>query len=292
MIESRDDSLATSPGRDVRTVEELRADPGYLIRVGKVLLSDPLEFFDRLRGRIERWRQRSDEQPLLRAAPDWEESLHEELRMAWPCEESSRFTRLWEDIEAVLGETVGRGHDADPALARATWCITLHTKADIAVETGVARGVTTRVLLEALPEGGRLWSIDLPPLASPWADQVGVAVPPDLGARWSYVRGSSRRELPRVLAQARTVDIFLHDSLHTRPTVIFELRAAWSRLRPGGFIVADDVELNAAFSCFAAASGSPWWTVAKHERKDGMFGMIRKSRDGVSRAKRLPTGTE
>jgi len=63
-------------------------------------------------------------------------------------------------------------------LVRAIWCLTRHLRPKTVVETGVAHGVTSRCILEALTRSGdgRLWSIDLPPLERDWRKQVGMAV--------------------------------------------------------------------------------------------------------------------
>lgn len=41
--------------------------------------------------------------------------------------------------------------------------MTLHTRPEVVIETGVAHGVSTRIVLEALTQNdlGHLWSIDL-----------------------------------------------------------------------------------------------------------------------------------
>ncbi len=71
-------------------------------------------------------------------------------------------------------------NDGDPGLTRAIWCLIHHLAARQVVETGVAHGVTSRFVLEALQrnDGGRLWSIDVPPLLQPeFHQEIGVAVP-------------------------------------------------------------------------------------------------------------------
>ncbi len=128
------------------------------------------------------------------------------------------------------------------------------------LETGVARGLSSRFVLEALARtgSGRLWSIDLPP-ASPGApglaDQTGAAVPPELRGPWTLLRGSSRRYLPGVvdgLAQLGLgVDLFIHDSLHTSRNTHFEIECVWRGLSAGGVVLVDDIEQNAAFGSFA-----------------------------------------
>jgi predicted O-methyltransferase YrrM len=136
------------------------------------------------------------------------------------------------------------------------WCLVRHTHPDRIVETGVARGITTRVLLEALERNGRghLWSIDLPPLLEEsLAHEVGAAVPRRLDERWTLLRGSSRRRLPGLIGQLGQVDLFLHDSMHTARNVRFELDHVWPAMRPGGAALIDDVEKNVAVRDFLRA---------------------------------------
>lgn len=56
-------------------------------------------------------------------------------------------------------------NDGDAGLVRAIWCLTRHLRPSNLVETGVAHGLTSRLILEALErnEAGHLWSIDHPP---------------------------------------------------------------------------------------------------------------------------------
>ena len=156
---------------------------------------------------------------------------------------------------AGRGAFAGWG-DGEPGLARAAWCLVRHLEPAAVVETGVARGVTSRVVLEALERNarGHLWSIDLPPPGERAIhDQIGMAVTQRLRPRWTYVRGSSRRRLRRVLAREGPIDLFIHDSKHTSRNLLFELDSAWRRLRPGGAVIADDVDLNCGFHAFRGA---------------------------------------
>ncbi len=61
-------------------------------------------------------------------------------------------------------------NDGDAGLVRAIWCLMRHLRPKNVVETGVAHGVTSRFILEALKRNGdgHLWSIDLPPLDRFW----------------------------------------------------------------------------------------------------------------------------
>jgi len=150
----------------------------------------------------------------------------------------------------------------------------------VVVETGVARGLTTRVVLEALEanDHGRLYSVDLPPpLAKDrLTNEVGAAVTDELKARWTLIEGSSRRRLPGLLRELGAIDMFIHDSRHTRRNIRFELRLAWNALRPGGLILADDIQSTVAFEESIEAFGRPQAVVCMSDDQRGRFGLIKK----------------
>ena len=176
------------------------------------------------------------------------------------------------------GELHVESHDGDRAFARALWCVVRHTGAERLVETGVARGVSSRILLVALDPkpGGGLWSVDLPLLSDEWADLLGTAITPDLRERWTYVRGPSKRVLPRLLRRIGPIDVFVQDSRGTTGTAGFEFRAAWRALRPGGVLIANSVERSPAFSRFAEeVAPSLRWS-----RRSPQAGRLRGRREG------------
>jgi predicted O-methyltransferase YrrM len=123
---------------------------------------------------------------------------------------------------------------------------------DRMVETGVARGYSTAVALQAMHDlsRGQLFSVELPRLVDDPEGAVGSAVPDDLKARWQLTLGPSSAVLPRVLREASPVDIFLHDSDHTYASQIYEYRTAWPHIRRGGLLLSDDV-FNSALIDFA-----------------------------------------
>jgi Methyltransferase domain len=195
---------------------------------------------------------------------DWERSLHAELGAPWPCPDAGGFAELWHEVIATLrarGVAPGRGAfagwgDGEPGFVRAVWCIVRHSRPTAVVETGVARGITSRFVLEALEANGvgRLWSIDLPPRGRrELHEQVGAAVPEKLRGRWSYVKGSSRRRLHGLLDELGRIDVFVHDSKHTERNLLFELERARRALRDGGCMAADDVDLNCGLHRYRAS---------------------------------------
>ncbi len=142
----------------------------------------------------------------------------------------------------------------------------------VAVETGVCNGVSTAFLLLALAKNGvgTLHSIDLPEVAGedyeagtfwdgkggaviPAGKEPGWMVPARLRDRWNLILGRSQDELPALLERVGMIDFFMHDSEHSEACMRFEFDAAWTALRDGGVLAADDVNVNAVFADFAQA---------------------------------------
>lgn len=180
------------------------------------------------------------------------------------------------DIAADPAFTVR--HNADPALAACCYALCRRFRPGLVIETGVAFGVTSAYLLQALEENGEgeLHSIDFPPYGPGAAAAVGSAIPDRLRGRWTLHRGRGRAVLPGLLrrleAGGRSVGLFVHDSLHTAYNIRRELDLVAPRLAPGAAVVADDIEANTAFQRFAAARAWQAWTVAEAE-KPARFGV-------------------
>jgi predicted O-methyltransferase YrrM len=161
-----------------------------------------------------------------------------------------------EELQGSFAVTRERIGDAaidtlhNPGLGRVCYTLTRALRPNVAVETGVAFGVTSAFFLKGMAanDNGILHSIDLPPLGQ---DGTGIFVPSDLRSRWRLHRGKSRRVLRPLLSTIPIVDIFLHDSLQTYRNMSFEYETVWSHLRPGGVLISDDVALNRAFENFA-----------------------------------------
>jgi hypothetical protein len=104
------------------------------------------------------------------AEESWNQALHRLLGAPWPCPEGDRVAALLADIVARLAgcglafgrHTYGGYSDSDESLARAVWCAVRHSAPDVVVETGVARGVTSRIV----PEAGYGASISRIPLTT------------------------------------------------------------------------------------------------------------------------------
>jgi methyltransferase family protein len=239
------------------------------------LIRHPFETWDRLRGRVEIAREPPP--PRYVADDRWEARLHECFGVPWPCASADVFSRIWANLSSELAE-FGVGHDADSGLAQAIFCTASHTAPHRMIEIGVARGISTRFELEAIALNGfgSLWSIDLPPLLEGWRGQVAQAVPSSLRGPWTYIRGSARRRLPRLLSRVGSIDLFVHDGLHTTPSVLRELELAWTFLRPGGFMIVDDVDRNQAVRLFSSRTTTDVLLIGQSERRGGFFAVVRK----------------
>lgn len=151
------------------------------------------------------------------------------------------------------------------------------------VETGVCNGWSTLHLLLALEDNGagQLFSIDYPFRADesleefraeiyeefggaviPADEEPGWIIPDDLRGRWDLRKGKSQRELPRLLADLGSIDMFVHDSEHSHACMMMEMELAWEHLSPNGILVVDDVSWTDA------------WDVWLNEREPEEHGLL------------------
>ena len=267
---------------------------GYTVRASKTMISNPGQGVERVRGRIDRRRDLRElaglgvpQSELYGAVDDMAQPLHEAIGAAWPCQAAASFDHVWNEIITGLvasGVRVGLASyagwsDCDRAQAQAIWCIIAHLRPATVLETGVAHGITSRVVLEGLERNGsgQLWSVDLPAVDPALHSEIGVAVPEDLRSRWTYVAGSSRERLPHVLANLQRLDLFVHDSLHTERNLRFELDSAWPLVRPGGVVVVDDIDHSLGFRRFVEWAAPSAWFAARKVTGRGLWGVAIKA---------------
>lgn len=139
------------------------------------------------------------------------------------------------------------------------------------IETGVCNGFGTLHLLLGLAANdlGHLHSIDYPFRADQSLDEFradtydefggaqipadkdpGWIVPDELRDRWTFREGKSQVELPNLLADTGSVDLFIHDSEHSSLCMAMEIDLSWHHLSPGGVLVVDDVSWSDAWDEF------------------------------------------
>jgi hypothetical protein len=259
------------------------------------IASDPIESWVRFREQYAAHLEGLTPPDLYKAEEDWESRLCALFEISSSGETTKEFWDLWpkviKELEAKgvhAGPQSFKGwNDGDAGFVRAIWCLVRCLRPRNVIETGVAHGITSRFILEALEKNGdgHLWSIDRPPMEPEWRDEIAIAVDVRLRHRWSYILGSSRRLLPSVLCQLGEVDLFVHDSLHSERNVRFEMDRTWAILRPGGAIVVDDIDVNRGFHTFMQSFSGCQSIVCEAEplrpdlrrfNKKGMFGIVMK----------------
>lgn len=267
---------------------------GYTARASRTMMRHPREGIERIRGRIDRHRDLRGlaalgvpQSELYGALDDSAGALHEAIDASWPCQAATSFDEVWDALVGSLtrsGIHIGQASyggwsDCDRALAQAIWCIVAHLRPESVVETGVAHGVTSRLILEGLHGDGQghLWSVDLPAVDPALHSTIGVVVPEDLRSRWTYVPGTSRARLPKLLTDIGHVDLFVHDSLHTARNLRFELDLAWPLVRPGGAVVVDDIDHSLGFRSFIERARPGAWFAARKVTGSGLWGVAIKA---------------
>lgn len=141
------------------------------------------------------------------------------------------------------------------------------------LETGIFDGHSSAVILQALEDNGagELISIDLPaydaiPFSTsrmkdavlPSGEKPGWVIPDNLRSRHRLILGDAKEYLPKVLEEMKSIDVFLHDSLHTFEHQWFEYSRAWPHLSRGGLFLSDDVFWNTAYHRFCRSRSVPY----------------------------------
>lgn len=134
------------------------------------------------------------------------------------------------------------------------------------IETGVAQGVSSYVILQALRANGSgsLLSIDLPNRDPsgyrfsngrhevtyiPETQESGWIVPGDLRGSWTIRLGESTRILKQIDGR---IGMFFHDSEHTYDTMTFEYEWALEHAGPGCVIASNNIGWSRAWPDFVS----------------------------------------
>lgn len=174
-------------------------------------------------------------------------------RELWPAadreldQSRAEFAQIWQTVEERLGDGRTRypvQFRADRAVARLVYVACRRERPITVLETGVADGISTFVILKALEANGlgTLHSLDV-------RDDVGGLVDGQERSRWRLhvLHRATRSAVRRALSEVPRGEMFFHDSNHTYHWQMTELEAAISWLLPGGLVLADDVDSSLAF---------------------------------------------
>jgi hypothetical protein len=258
------------------------------IRLLALLPKRPVEFYDRVMTVLETTsesagRFRNGDAHPLTFAEALSGALEVSNRDIQALLAESEIQLLEKEVLAQIAKANGAGpfksaHNGNFCLARSIYVICRLLHPDVVLETGVAYGVTSAFTLQALAVNrkGTLISIDLPPLGKDADQHVGAFIPQELRDRWRLHRGPAKRILPGLLPSIREIGLFVHDSLHTYRHMSFEFETAWPYVRPGGVVVADNVDLNDAFRKFTDLAKPAFSAVVAEENTTDLFGIMVK----------------
>lgn len=168
-------------------------------------------------------------------------------------------------------ETAEAGDMGTNSLAN-LYAIIRELKPSIVVETGVCNGFSSLVTLLAMEKNrhGHLYSIDYPYRSDislqefrdetfenyggasiPKDKEPGWIIPERLRNRWSLREGKSQKQLCHLSSELSSPpELFIHDSEHSYPCMMFEYEWANTWIESGGVIISDDISWNDSFKVF------------------------------------------
>ncbi len=141
------------------------------------------------------------------------------------------------------------------------------TQPKIILETGVLHGMTSAFFLYGMEKNnaGELLSIDYPSTKEsgpvnqdgytttlPNNKSSGWVIDEKLHPRWDLHLGKSVDLIPILVKDHPEIDIFCHDSEHTYETMSAEFSLIWPHIKPGGFLIADNIDCDTAFFNFCS----------------------------------------
>lgn len=131
------------------------------------------------------------------------------------------------------------------ATSFALFSLVRHTRPKCVIETGVANGLSTFVIVQAMIANGmgKLYSIDV-------SHDVGPRLTEEELEHWTLLvldGKPSKSSLNLTISHLPPFEIFIHDSKHTFWWQKWEYEAALRGLVSGGFLLSDDVDSSWAF---------------------------------------------
>ncbi len=163
---------------------------------------------------------------------------------------------------------------ASPVLLKTYQSICAIKKPEYVVETGVATGISSSVILNVLSENGsgHLYSVELPPIGRKDISYIGSSIPECYKARWKLRLGPSVIVLAKIAKEIGRFDIFIHDSDHSYWNQKAEYELALRFLKRDGILISDDVH-NDSFLEFAEEHSLHPIVISRDER-GGFIGIL------------------
>jgi len=131
-------------------------------------------------------------------------------------------------------------------------------KPELVVQTGVRFGSFDAHISAALNKNkkGKMYSIDLNEQYEGF--KCGYLIREKDRGRWELVVGDAKDKLSRLMSQLDSVDLFIHDSTHTKKHMRWEFEEAYENINASGFMASHDVLKNDVFRLFAKEKDMQW----------------------------------
>jgi hypothetical protein len=170
-------------------------------------------------------------------------------------------------LDKCSGVTYSRNFDCEKGMASFLYANILTIRPNIVVETGVANGISTNVIMHALEQtGGKLHSFDVDQRCSSIYDGSGD---------WNFhlLKGNLKRSLESEIKSIGAIDYWIHDSNHGYSWQSFEYQLAGEVLAPKGMLISDDIDASTAWGLL---DKSPFNFVGAVFDTRKMFGIAQK----------------
>ena len=165
---------------------------------------------------------------------------------------SQKILEEWKQISSSLPAGMGGG-----GFYALLYFITRIRKPLTVFETGVASGFSSRAFLEAISKNGqgRLFSSDFPYLRiQDSAKYIGVMVPEYLKKNWTLYLKGDRKNLPLMVSDNPSIDIFHYDSDKSRSGRKWALSFLKKYFNAETIIIMDDIQDNSFFMDFVRSN--------------------------------------
>ena len=167
--------------------------------------------------------------------------------------------KIYSEFQITLSKNSKNLGSLGPLEARILYLIIRSVKPKIVIETGVANGVSSTMILLAMNmnNSGKLFSIDYSNTTInskkggtklPESKKSGWLIPQKLKERWELRLGDSKIILPKLVNELNECDVFLHDSDHKYEHMMFEFNTIMPYVKK--FILSDDIGRHSAFDDF------------------------------------------
>ena len=185
-----------------------------------------------------------------------------------------RFEKIRKDNENL---PFPLSYNADKSMAMLCYALTRYLSPAVVVETGVAYGIATALILLAMERNnfGRLISIDLPSLSDPNGSYIGMAVPKHLMNRWRLHLGSSRRWLPKVVSEVGNIGLFIADDANIYTLQRYEFTTVWPKLSAVGAALVNNIS-NRFWKVLKSTEMGRVYTVWQMEKPSCVTGLVLK----------------